>query len=122
MSTSRQPPRPGRPARGSVTGRPIMALLDLLGRRWALRILWELRRDAAPTFRALQAQCDGVSSSVLTARLGELTEAGIVTRTDVGYALTPEGKALVRSLETMNTWALQWADRLAQQSGSTGKR
>ena len=29
--------------RGSRTGRPIMALLDLLGRRWTLRILWELR-------------------------------------------------------------------------------
>ena len=29
--------------RGSRTGRPVMALLDLLGRRWTLRIVWELR-------------------------------------------------------------------------------
>jgi DNA-binding HxlR family transcriptional regulator len=36
-------PRPGTKVRGSSGGRPIMALLDLLGRRWALRILWELR-------------------------------------------------------------------------------
>jgi DNA-binding HxlR family transcriptional regulator len=32
-----------RSVRGSKSGRPIMALLDLLGRRWTLRILWELR-------------------------------------------------------------------------------
>ena len=32
-----------RSVRGSRTGRPIMALLDLLGRRWSLRIIWELR-------------------------------------------------------------------------------
>ena len=36
-------PRPGVPVRGSATGRPLMAAMDLLGRRWALRILWELR-------------------------------------------------------------------------------
>ncbi|HJV56497.1 MAG TPA: transcriptional regulator, partial [Methylomirabilota bacterium] len=36
-------PRPGWPVRGSRTGRPIMALMDLLGRRWALRVIWELR-------------------------------------------------------------------------------
>ena len=35
-----------RTVRGSRSGRPIMALLDLLGRRWTLRILWELREQA----------------------------------------------------------------------------
>ena len=36
-------PLPRRRVRGSATGRPIMALLDLLGRRMTGRILWELR-------------------------------------------------------------------------------
>ena len=36
-------PVPGKRVRGSRTGKPIMAFLDLIGRRWALRILWELR-------------------------------------------------------------------------------
>ena len=40
--------------RGSSTGRPIMIVLDVLGRRGALRILWELRGDDPLTFRALQ--------------------------------------------------------------------
>jgi len=60
-------PLPGRPVRGSATGRPIMALLDLLGRRWALRVLWELRSGPVPSFRELQSRCGGVSSSVSTA-------------------------------------------------------
>ena len=46
-----------RAVRGSRSGRPIMALLDLLGRRWTLRVLWELRADALG-FRELQARCD----------------------------------------------------------------
>ena len=48
-----------------------MALLDLLGRRWALRVLWELRGGPAPTFRELQSRCGDVSSSVLAQRLHE---------------------------------------------------
>jgi hypothetical protein len=46
-------PRPGVAVRGSQSGRPVMALLDLLGRRWALRTIWELREDSL-SFRALQ--------------------------------------------------------------------
>jgi DNA-binding HxlR family transcriptional regulator len=67
-------PKPGARVRGSRSGRPIMALLDLLGRRWALRILWELR-DGPRTFRALRLACDDASPSVLNARLRELRDA-----------------------------------------------
>ena len=56
-------PRPGRRVRGSATGRPIMAALDLLGRRWALRVLWELRAGGL-TFRALRDASGGVSPSL----------------------------------------------------------
>lgn len=68
-------PKPGKPVRGSRTGRPIMALLDLLGRRWALRILWELR-EGPLRFRTLQASCDTISPSVLSLRLTELKRRG----------------------------------------------
>lgn len=88
-----------------------MALLDLLGRRWTLRVLWELRAPV-PTFRALQAQCHGMSSSVLSQRLAELDEAGIVVaRPAGGYALTPEGCALLTALGPLDQWAKRWADR-----------
>jgi len=105
---ARPAPRPGRPVRGSRTGRPIMALLDLLGRRWVLRILWELRDGAVPTFRELQQRCDGVSSSVLTERLSELRQAAIVERGDDGYQLTDRGRDLLALLQPIERWAASW--------------
>jgi DNA-binding HxlR family transcriptional regulator len=86
-----------------------MALLDLLGRRWALRVIWELRDGAAPTFRELQQRAGGLSSSVLTDRLRELAEAGIVERGADGYALTPRGHDLLACLAPLEGWASGWA-------------
>jgi DNA-binding HxlR family transcriptional regulator len=107
-------PRPGRPARGSATGRPIMALLDLLGRRWALRVLWELRAGEPLTFRELQARCSEVSSSVLNDRLRELRGAGIVeAERGRGYSLTREGSRLLEDLAPLDDWARRWARRSA---------
>lgn len=104
----RSTPLPGRPVRGSATGRPIMALLDLLGRRWTLRVIWELRDESAPTFRELQARCDRASSSVLADRLRELTEAGLVVHDGAGYALTGQGRSLLERLAPLDDWAATW--------------
>ena len=104
------PPKPGRPLRGSTTGQPIMALLDLLGRRWTLRIIWELRDDAL-VFRELQQRCAGMSASVLNVRLRELRDAGIVDAGDGGYALTDEGRLLLLAYEPLRDWAARWAKR-----------
>jgi DNA-binding HxlR family transcriptional regulator len=101
-------PRPGRRVRGSRSGRPLMAALDLLGRRWALRVLWELR-DEPQSFRGLQERSGGLSPSVLNARLGELREAGLVTQDESGYRLTGLGRALGRALEPLEDWAQRWA-------------
>jgi DNA-binding HxlR family transcriptional regulator len=103
-------PRPGAPVRGSRTGRPIMALLDLLGRRWALRVMWELRGEPL-TFRALRERCDDVSPSVLNERLAELREAGIVGAGPGGYALTAEGAKLGRKIGALEAWAAEWQKR-----------
>jgi len=102
-------PRPGRPVRGSQSGRPIMALLDLLGRRWALRVIWELREGAC-SFRALQERCDGVSPSVLNKRLAELREAGVLVLRE-GYGLTRDGARLLAALAPLDAWAKGWARR-----------
>ena len=103
-------PRSGRPVRGSQTGRPIMVLLDALGRRWALRIVWELRQGPA-TFAGLQARCDAMSPSVLNQRLAELRTLGIVTAGEDGYALTPAGAALGPLLGDLDAWARRWVPR-----------
>ena len=39
-------PIPGAQVRGSKTGKPIMALLDLMGRTWALGIVWQLNQGS----------------------------------------------------------------------------
>jgi DNA-binding HxlR family transcriptional regulator len=103
-------PSPGRPARGSASGRPIMALLDLLGRRWALRVIWELREQPL-TFRVLQERCAGMSSSVLNQRLGELRAAGVLEAGPDGYRLTDEGRLLLSAYPPLDAWAERWAER-----------
>jgi DNA-binding HxlR family transcriptional regulator len=103
-------PLPGQPVRGSATGRPVMALLDLLGRRGALRLLWELRDGRGQTFRSLQAVTDGMSPSVLNGRLKELREARVIELTaGAGYALTPSGAELLKRLKPLGQWADEWA-------------
>ena len=87
-----------------------MALLDLLGRRWALRVIWELR-DGPLSFRETQARCDAVSSSVLNDRLTELRAAGIVQAGEHGYELTEEGRELLAIYPPVQAWADRWAQR-----------
>jgi DNA-binding HxlR family transcriptional regulator len=102
-------PRPGRPVRGSRSGRPIMAALDLLGRRWALRVLWELR-DGPHSFRGLRERCDEVSPTVLNQRLAELRASGVVAHAaGAGYALSALGESLLAALAPLSDWAARWA-------------
>ncbi len=94
--------------RGSRTGRPIMVLLDLLGRRWALRIIWELR-EAPRRFRELQ-DAIGASPTIINTRLAELREARLVTLDEAsGYRLTPLGEELLRLLLPLHVWSEKWA-------------
>jgi DNA-binding HxlR family transcriptional regulator len=98
-----------RAVRGSTTGRPIMVLLDLLGRRWTLRILWELR-EATLTSRALREACDDASPTVLQARLADLRQAGFVELVPArGYRLTEMGKELLGTLLPLHKFADRWS-------------
>ena len=107
-------PRPTRPVRGSTTGRPLMAALDLFGRRWILRVMWELR-DEPLGFRALRERCDGMSSSVLRDRLAELVEARILaTGEDGRYGLTDDGRGLMVALVPLPEWAAAWGASAAR--------
>ncbi len=84
--------------------RPVERALDLLGRRWALRLVWELRRSTL-TFSELRERT-GISPSVLSARLAELVEADVLER-DGGrrYRLSGRGRELARILYELNRWA-----------------
>ena len=91
-----------------------MALLDLLGRRGALRILWELRDGHAQTFRLLRAATGNMSPSVLNSRLKELREALVVELTEDGYRLTTDGVDLLKRLKPLNLWAESWAGKITR--------
>jgi DNA-binding HxlR family transcriptional regulator len=84
-----------------------MVALDVLGRRGALRLLWELR-EGPLTFRALQTACDSNPGSLNT-RLKELRQLHIVEHGDSGYFLTRHGRSLMGALEPLQTWASRWA-------------
>ena len=87
-----------------ATERAVESVLDLLGRRWALRLVWELRRSTL-SFSELRERT-GISPSVLSARLRELVDAGVLER-DGGrrYRLSGRGRELARILYDLNRWA-----------------
>jgi DNA-binding HxlR family transcriptional regulator len=112
MTTS----KPGNPVRGSDSGRPIMALLDLLGRRWVLRIIWELR-DTPLKFRDLRERCDAVSPTSLNHRLHELRETGIVELAEAGgYTLSEAGRKLLEAMGPLLDWSDDWQTTLAEKA------
>jgi len=93
-----------------ASARPIILLLDVLGRRWALRILWELR-DLPRTSRSLRRACDDASPGVVQARLDELARAGFVgKRPGGGYVLTECGRDLLGSFLPLYAFAGRWSD------------
>ncbi|NQZ81786.1 MAG: helix-turn-helix transcriptional regulator [Colwellia sp.] len=104
-------PVPGKPVRGSKTGKPIMALFDLLGRTWALGIVWNLSKTAC-TFRELQSRCENISPTLLNTRLKELKGTLLIEKTLQGYALTVVGRELFALIEPMGQWSMQWATYL----------
>ncbi|MBF8193593.1 helix-turn-helix transcriptional regulator [Nonomuraea sp. K274] len=83
----------------------------VLGKRWSALVLGSLRAGPAG-FRELSRALDGVSDSVLSDRLSELTKEGLVARTvsagppvTVSYELTAGGRALMPALAQISQWA-----------------
>lgn len=107
---------PGAPVRGSKSGKPLMAVFDLLGRTWSIGILWQLSEGGSATFRELQARCETVSPTVLNTRLKELRQAGLVERTKDGYSATSLGIELYEMLAPLRGWSRKWAARIQRRA------
>jgi DNA-binding HxlR family transcriptional regulator len=89
----------------------LVRAFDLLGKRWTGVLLGTLSSGRVG-FRALARAVPGISDSVLSDRLVELTEAGLVARAvgegppvSVTYTLTEAGRALLPALEQITRWA-----------------
>ena len=111
-------PTPGSPVRGSRSGAPIMALFDLLGRRWAMGVLWALCEGGPATFRALQERCETISPSVLNHRLQELVAARFIEKTQEGYSATSLGRRVYEQLVPLGSLAKRWSAELARAPGT----
>ncbi len=91
--------------RRASTSRDMARALDLSGRRWALRIVWELRVGPL-NFRALQAACGDISPSVLQRRLHELRDVGVIEKIPrLGYRLSTSGEKLFQVLARLDKWS-----------------
>jgi DNA-binding HxlR family transcriptional regulator len=104
-------PMPGSQVRGSISGKPIMALLDLLGRTWALGIIWNLQQGPA-TFRELQHRCEQISPTLLNNRLKELKVLQLINTQDAGYQLTQQGQELITIILPLGGWSKNWAEHV----------
>ncbi|MEP3427311.1 MAG: helix-turn-helix domain-containing protein [Roseibium sp.] len=113
-------PVPGKAVRGSRSGSPIMAMFDLLGRRWAMGVLWQLYEHGPCTFRGLQEFCESISPAVLNSRLKELKAAGFVTHRDGGYQVTEFGAEVYQALLPLSKVSKEWAKKIADTNVDAG--
>jgi DNA-binding HxlR family transcriptional regulator len=111
MATTRKTstdPAPAACVRGDAA---LARAFVFLGKRWNGVVLGNLR-DSPAGFSELSRAIGGISDSVLSDRLSDLAEAGLIARTvdegpplAVSYALTNRGKALMPALEQISLWA-----------------
>ncbi|MEV4760635.1 helix-turn-helix domain-containing protein [Micromonospora sp. NPDC049559] len=93
---------------------PIARALDLVGERWTLLVVRELLLQGPCRFTDLRNGLPGIASNLLSGRLKELEEAGLISREEAPppiattlYALSPTGRALEPVLRALGMWGLQ---------------
>ena len=89
-----------------------MALFDLLGRSWALGVIWQLS-NGPMTFRQIQTSCEQISPTILNRRIKELIASGLIEKGADGYQLSALGLGLFKRLKPLGAWSLKWADALS---------
>jgi len=87
---------------------PIAKAAEILCERWVPLVLREIMYGSR-RFNDIARGVPLMSRGLLTQRLRELEDAGIVRRSDSTYGLTPAGEALRPLIEQMGIWALQWS-------------
>jgi DNA-binding HxlR family transcriptional regulator len=95
-----------------------MALFDLLGRRWAMGVVWVLSEQGPYTFNQLQAACETISPAVLNTRLKELQAAGLVVKHEAGYAVSKLGREVHAGLLPLSATSKKWARQLGRSAAS----
>src|ERR671932_1095660 len=93
----------------------IVDVWEMLGKRWSLHILKNLRTKEVIRFNELKRSLSGISSTVLSERLLELERVGLVTKKiypevppRVEYSMTPQARELEAIIKELARWALKW--------------
>ena len=93
----------------------ILDIWDVLSRRWSLLILKNLSTKNVIRFNELKRSLKGISSTVLSDRLGELEREGLITKKiyaeiplKVEYKLTIKAKDLEPVLQSLSKWCEKW--------------
>ena len=89
---------------------------ELIGRRWTGAIIYVLLKSAC-RFATLRDAIPEITDRMLSERLQELEQEGIVARTvvpdtpvRVEYALTKKGEALASAMDAIAEWAEEWIE------------
>jgi DNA-binding HxlR family transcriptional regulator len=88
----------------------IARALDVLGERWSLLIVRELLCGSR-RFGDVQRGIPRISKTMLSARLRELADAGVIVREGDAYELTEAGRELGAVVEALGTWGQRWLPR-----------
>lgn len=91
----------------------VRTTLDLIGSKWAMRILWELLTGER-RYAELQRRVGGISQKVLSAELKSLVIGGLVEREvtptvppQVTYRVTTVGRSLDAIIGALDQWGRQ---------------
>ncbi|MEU0878811.1 helix-turn-helix domain-containing protein [Lentzea sp. NPDC005914] len=87
---------------------PIVRAVEVLGDRWTLLIVRDMLIGAS-RFNELSRGLPGLSRALLSRRLRQLANAGLVVRTGDGYTLTPAGHALRPLVFGLADWGARYA-------------
>jgi len=93
----------------TASQRPIVQLIDILGKKWVLRILWELKTSPC-TFRELQSRCGDLSPTIINTRIKDLCAADLIYKSpESGYILSQHGIELIKLFYPLNDFANRWS-------------
>lgn len=84
---------------------PVSRALDIIGERWTLLIIRDLGFGLR-RFSELQGELVGISPSLLSGRLRQLTEAGVIERIGNRYQLTERGVELLDVVNEIGRWGI----------------
>ncbi|WP_227873039.1 winged helix-turn-helix transcriptional regulator [Brachybacterium ginsengisoli] len=124
MTTDRAPaPAPPLRIKDEECGR-LSGVMEIVGRRWSSGILLAMAMGAE-RFTEIQHRVDGLSGRMLSVRLRELEEGGLVLRivapttpVSITYRLSERGMDLLRSLQPIAHYARRWDPSVEEQRGA----